>query len=61
MPDGNPLMPSTLAGTGLCLDASCSQISADVHEYAPRFVLWADTPEDFARAQLIASERLTAS
>jgi hypothetical protein len=41
--DGNPLTPDTLAGTGLCLDPSCDQISPDVHEYAPRFVLWADT------------------
>jgi hypothetical protein len=43
MPDGNPLEPATLAGTGLCLDAGCTQISPDVHEYAPNFVLWADT------------------
>lgn len=42
-PDGNPLEPDTLAGTGLCLDAGCTQISPDVHEYAPQFVLWADT------------------
>src|SRR5689334_5765253 len=43
MPDGNPLEPATLAGTGLCLDPGCTQISPDVHEYAPHFVLWADT------------------
>jgi hypothetical protein len=41
MVDANPL--DTLDGTGLCLDAGCTQISPDVHEYAPRFVLWADT------------------
>ena len=41
--DGNPLEPDTLAGTGLCLDAACTQISPDVHEYAPQYVLWADT------------------
>lgn len=38
----DPLNPMTLADTGLCLDAACTQISPDVHEYAPRFPLWAD-------------------
>jgi hypothetical protein len=41
--DGNPLEPDTLAGTGLCLDAACTMISPDVHEYEPQYVLWADT------------------
>lgn len=41
--DGNPLEPDTLAGTGLCLDAACTQISPDVIEYEPQYVLWADT------------------
>jgi hypothetical protein len=39
--DANPL--ASLMGTGLCLDAACQQISPDVHEYVPRFTLWADT------------------
>ena len=42
-PDGNPLEPATLAGTGLCLDAGCTEISPDVFAYTPNFVLWADT------------------
>jgi len=37
------LMPGTLAETGLCLDASCSQISPDVFAYQPHFQLWSDT------------------
>ena len=39
--DANPL--DRLEGTGLCLDSGCMQISPDVHEYEPRFALWADT------------------
>ena len=41
--DGNQLTPDTLFGTGLCVDKACTQISADVHAYTPRFGLWADT------------------
>src|SRR5687767_11906636 len=43
-PDAPPDAPSfdTLAGTGLCLDAGCMQISPNVREYEPRFGLWAD-------------------
>jgi hypothetical protein len=40
--DGNQLEPATLAGTGLCIDAACTQISPDVHAYTPRWPLWAD-------------------
>lgn len=40
---GDPLQPETLAGTGLCLNDSCTQISPDVHEYVPNFPLWADS------------------
>jgi hypothetical protein len=39
----DPNNPATLADTGLCLDAGCSQISTDVFEYEPRFELWSDT------------------
>ena len=42
MPDANPLEPPTLLGTGLCLDAACTQISPDVHPYTPAYPLWAD-------------------
>lgn len=43
-PDAPPDAPpnATLADTGLCLDAGCTQISPDVHEYTPRFPLWTD-------------------
>jgi hypothetical protein len=40
--DGNPLEPETLAGTGLCVDAACTQLSSDVYAYTPRWPLWAD-------------------
>ena len=33
MPDP---MPATLADTGLCADAACSQFNPDVFAYAPR-------------------------
>lgn len=39
-PDADPL--ATLAGTGLCIDPSCAQISADVRAYEPRFQLYDD-------------------
>jgi hypothetical protein len=38
----DPNNPLTLADTGLCLDASCSQISTDVLAYEPQFELWSD-------------------
>ncbi|MDQ3365535.1 MAG: hypothetical protein M3680_08915 [Myxococcota bacterium] len=43
LPDGNPLTPPTLAGTGLCTNAACTTFAANVLEYVPRFELWADT------------------
>jgi hypothetical protein len=42
VPDADPLMPGTLADTGLCLDAGCSQIAPDVREYEPRWELYSD-------------------
>jgi len=38
--DADPL--ASLQGTGLCVDAGCTQISPDVHEYEPQFPLWSD-------------------
>jgi len=38
--DADPL--ATLDGTGLCVDAACTQISSDVTEYTPRFPLYTD-------------------
>ena len=42
-PDADPLRPPTLAGTGLCTNAACTEFSPDVAEYEPRFELWSDT------------------
>jgi hypothetical protein len=42
-PDANPL--ETLAGTGLCVDAGCTQINAGIREYAPRSQFWDDAAE----------------
>jgi hypothetical protein len=39
----DPFMPATLAETGLCLDAGCTQIASGIHEFAPRFELYSDT------------------
>jgi len=39
----DPNNPATLADTGLCLDAACTQFSTDVFEYEPRFELWSDS------------------
>ncbi|HEV7555814.1 MAG TPA: hypothetical protein VGO00_10185, partial [Kofleriaceae bacterium] len=41
-PDAD-LRPTTLAGTGLCVDPACTMISPDVIEYVPNFPLWADS------------------
>jgi hypothetical protein len=38
----DPNNPLTLADTGLCLDAACTQISTDVFAYQPQFQLWSD-------------------
>ncbi|HET9623738.1 MAG TPA: hypothetical protein VFP84_20340 [Kofleriaceae bacterium] len=38
----NPTAPATLADTGLCLDAACTQITGAARAYAPRFPLWID-------------------
>lgn len=41
--DGATLEPPTLAGTGLCIDLACTQISPEVLAYTPNAALWADT------------------
>ncbi|HUS28427.1 MAG TPA: hypothetical protein VMZ53_07960 [Kofleriaceae bacterium] len=38
----DPNNPLTLADTGLCLDAGCTQISTDVYAFQPQFQLWSD-------------------
>ena len=38
----DPNNPQTLADTGLCVDAGCTQISPDVYAYQPQFQLWSD-------------------
>jgi hypothetical protein len=37
-----PFAPATLADTGLCGDAACTTVLADVREYAPQYQLYAD-------------------
>lgn len=39
----DPNMPRTLAETGLCIDAGCTQIAAGIYPYAPQFELYSDT------------------
>ena len=56
--DANPLEPATLAGTGLCVDDACAQIAADVHEYAPQFVLYADLASKRRWIQLPAGTQI---
>lgn len=40
--DGDPNHPLTLAETGLCLNAGCTQISPAAKPYTPQYVLWSD-------------------
>lgn len=42
MPDGPPQAPPTLQETGLCSDAGCTQITAGIRSYVPRWQLWSD-------------------
>jgi hypothetical protein len=39
-PDAGP--PQTLADTGLCADAACTQINPGIRAYTPRWALWSD-------------------
>ncbi len=41
-PDANPLMPATLAETGLCADPGCATINPGIRAYTPSFLLWSD-------------------
>lgn len=41
-PDAPPSTPDTLADTGLCLDAGCTQIAPDVRAYRPQYELYSD-------------------
>ncbi len=40
--DGDPNHPLTLADTGLCMNAACTQISPTAKPYAPQYALWSD-------------------
>jgi len=42
-PADAPDLPADLVETGLCSDSACMLINPGIVEYAPRFVLWADT------------------
>jgi hypothetical protein len=41
-PDANPQTPGRLIDTGLCVDAACTQITAGIRTYVPRWQLWSD-------------------
>ncbi len=38
----DPKNPPTLADTGLCVDAACTQIAPGIKAYKPRWELWSD-------------------
>lgn len=59
--DANPNMPATLMDTGLCVDAACSQISAGIFAYKPRFELWSDTATKRRWIQLPAGTQIDTS
>lgn len=40
--DGIPLHPMTLMESGLCMNASCTQINPDVKAFTPQYTLWSD-------------------
>lgn len=40
--DADPNHPATLADTGLCMDAGCTQISPTAKPYTPQYTLWSD-------------------
>ncbi len=42
MIDAPAPLPTTLAETGLCVDAACATITSDVREYTPQYELYAD-------------------
>jgi hypothetical protein len=50
--DANPYMPATLFDTGLCVDHACTQISAGISSYTPRYPLWADAASKHRWMQL---------
>lgn len=39
----DPNMPETLAATGLCVDAACTQIAPGIYPFTPRYELYSDT------------------
>ena len=54
--DADPL--GTIEGTGLCLDAACTQISADVRTYRPQYELWHDGATKRRWMQLPAGQKI---
>jgi hypothetical protein len=54
----DPDMPLTLADTGLCVDAGCTQIASGIHAYTPRFELWSDTASKRRWIQLPAGMQI---
>lgn len=60
-PDANPEMPLRLVETGLCVDAACTEISPDVHEYVPEYELWSDGAAKRRWIQLPAGAQIDTS
>lgn len=62
MGDGpDPNMPATLAETGLCMNASCTQITPGILAYTPRYQLYSDTAEKKRWLQLPAGTTINTS
>lgn len=57
-PDANRDMPATLAETGLCVDAACTEIAAGIYEYAPEYALWSDAASKRRWIQLPAGTQI---
>lgn len=57
MPDATN-MPHTLAETGLCIDAGCTQIDPAAIPYKPQFELWSDAATKRRWIELPAGEKI---
>lgn len=57
----DPDMPHTLAETGLCMDAGCTQINPAAIPYKPQFELWSDGAAKRRWIQLPAGQKIDTS
>jgi hypothetical protein len=60
-PDADLEEPATLAETGLCVDAACTQISPGILEYEPEYALWSDAASKRRWIQLPAGSQIDTS